>query len=347
MSSHEKTPESVSALIEVGILKPAIKPADNQLSLHHEHYSIPLIEDDYSAKTPVMWNAAYREFGMDSSNVMMVGDVKNINDIFEVFRKDEKYVGGGAGVGFKDEVIPFLDEIDPLAEQIGAVNLVMKTLTGKLRGYNTDGLGYVMSLNELMRQNNLQLIDKKVVMLGSGGTGNAISFELVNMGAQVVILNRKPERAEALAYRLNSYFKAQNKINVQFGGEDMIATHVTDADVVINVSTKGATGHYEKYNALAEAKLPEADYLASNLSEAAHVMSLIPPQAIISDIVLRDDLSPLMKMAKENAHSTLGGVGMVVYQGVEAFWLIHSQELETKGYTKDDVSRVMKQAANF
>ncbi len=133
-------------LIRTKALIYAHEPKTNPESIDFLSYTIPLIEHDYPAKTPVMWNAAYREFGIDAGNIMLVGDPKQCGYMLDVFRKDAKYRGGGAGVGFKDEVIPYLDELEPLAKEIGAVNFIMKTPEGKLRGFNTDGVGYAQSL---------------------------------------------------------------------------------------------------------------------------------------------------------------------------------------------------------
>jgi len=70
-----------------------------------------------------MWNAVYEKWGIDCGNIMMIGDTSNISEIFDVLKKDVRYIGGGMGVGFKDKAPEMLDRLDPLAEQIGSVNL--------------------------------------------------------------------------------------------------------------------------------------------------------------------------------------------------------------------------------
>lgn len=326
--------KTAADLVKVGAMSVAKLPPDNPANFEHEHLTVPLIAEDYPAKTPVMWNAAYREFGIPAGNIMLVGNPDQVEHILDILRQDPKFYGGGAGVGFKDTAIHHLDELDPLAEAIGAINFIKKTADGKLKGYNTDGIGYAMSLE----QKGLELKDKKIVILGAGGTGNAIAFALAQKGAKLVILNRTVAKAKALAERINAYFK-QNLATAD--GEDLIGQQVEDADVIINVSTKGAQGLMEKCNAL----VPVCDSMEENHAQAARVMAKIPAKTIISDIVLTKEATPLLQMAQAQNRPTLGGIPMVVNQGVEAFWLLYQDVLKAKGYTKDDVARIMIKAS--
>lgn len=345
---YEENLKEVNDLVRVHALSFAREPKDNPGRLDFLSYTIPLVEHDYPAKTPVMWNAAYREFGIDAGNVMLVGDPKQCGHILDVFRKDIKYRGGGAGVGFKDEVIPYLDEVEPLAKEIGAVNFILKMPDGKLRGFNTDGAGYAQSLEEIFRKRNEELVGKKVVILGAGGAGNAVAFALAEKGMKIVILNRTVEKARNLADKINRYFKKTDIDEmVRFGGEDQIAEEVKDADVVVNVSTKGSSGELEKYSALAPARLPASEKnIRDNLARAEETLRTMPRDAIVSDIVLGKELTPLLRSAKDAGFEILDGVPMVVNQGVEAFWLLYGEELKAKNITKEQVAEVMKRAAS-
>ncbi|MBI2451410.1 MAG: hypothetical protein HYV52_03735 [Parcubacteria group bacterium] len=335
-------------LIRVKTLTYAHEPKENPKNMDIPSYTIPLIEHDYPAKTPVMWNAAYRKFGIDAGNIMLVGDSQSAGHILDVFRKDAKYRGGGAGVGFKNEVITYLDELEPLAKEIGAVNFIMKTPEGKLKGFNTDGIGYAQSLEEVFKQRQEELRGKKAVVLGAGGAGNAVAFALAEKGMRVVILNRTVAKARDLADKINRYFKKM-RINetLRFGGEELIAAEIRDADAVINVSTKGSAGELEKYSALAPAVLPASqENIQENLDRTKELLRVIPQDAIISDIVLGKEATPLLKSAKAAGFETLDGIPMVINQGVEAFWLLYDKELQSKNITKEQVAEVMKRAAS-
>jgi shikimate dehydrogenase len=95
---------------------------------------------------------------------------------------------------FKVDVIPLLDELDPLAEAIGAVNTVVNE-DGNLKGYNTDSSGFLKAL--LAEKVNPQ--NKNIVILGAGGAARAIAFILADKGANLTIINRHLDSAQKLA----------------------------------------------------------------------------------------------------------------------------------------------------
>lgn len=335
-------------LVQTKTLSFAREPKDNPENLDFSSYTVPLIEHDYPAKTPVMWNAAYREFGIDAGNIMLVGNPKQCGHILDVLRRDAKYKGGGAGVGFKERAIPFLDEIDPLAKEIGAVNFVLRTPEGNFKGFNTDGIGYAQSLEDAFRERGEELAGKKAVILGAGGAGNAVAFALAEKGMKVVILNRTVAKARDLADKINKYFKKTEVDEmVRFRGEELTVAEVRDANAIVNVSLKGSAGELEKYSALAPARLPATEEnIRENLKQAEEVLHAIPQGAVISDIVLGKKPTPLLQSAKDAGLETLDGIPMVINQGVEAFWLLYGQELQVKNITKEQVAEVMKRAAS-
>src|SRR5271165_5589663 len=160
------------------------------LAISISHFTIPLIGHDYLA------------LGLAVGNIVMTGDPARSPEILNAFRGDSRYPGGGAGVGFKERAAALADELDPVAEVIGSVNFLLKTANGKLRGYNTDGEGYALSLEEKGRA----IRDARILILGAGGTAAAIGFALAARGARITIVNRNVERARALAARLRAAF---------------------------------------------------------------------------------------------------------------------------------------------
>lgn len=312
----------------------ATRPADNPTSIgelaRYQRYAITLIEHDYPGKTPAMWNAAYRHFGINAVMAMMVGKIEDAPRILGVLRDDPRYVGGGSGVGFKDENVKHLDEFNPLAETIGAVNLIQKLPSGKLKGWNTDAFGYVQSLEELLKKQGGAISGANVVMLGAGGTGNAIAFALAEEGARISIVNRTVAKAEELVRRINA--REGEEIAHAFN-EDVLLQVLSDADVVINTSTKGAVGDFEAYSAFASAKLPATpENIQENLDASLRAFDLLPRSAIVSDIILRNEPTPFLKQAHEKGFVTLDGIPMVINQGVEAFLILHGDEI---GRTED------------
>lgn len=321
----------------------AEKPKGNPDNLNFSQYLIPLLREDYPAKTAIMWNTMYKKLGMDIGNVMGIGNPDDCGKILDALRADPKYIGGGAGVGFKDVAFDLVDELDPLAKAIGSINFILKTPEGKLKGYNTDGLGFAMSLEEVFGERSKEMKGAKVVILGAGGTSNSVVFALAEKGMRVVILNRSIPRAENLAKRINDFL---GKEVCSFGGEDEIEKEVADADAVVNVSMKGADGDLKAYSALAPATLPATEgNVLTNLAESQKVLSGLKGGTVVCDVTLRNEPTPMLEQARQAGFETIDGIPMVVNQAVEAFWLLHGKEMEEKGVTKSEIAETMKKAA--
>lgn len=339
--------KKVQDLIAAGLARIAILPPGNPFSLPATKYVIPLIAHDYPAKTAIMWNTVYRHLGWPIVNVMLTANSQNIKIIFDTFRQDKHYLGGGAGVGFKVESLNFLDEIDSNAHMMGAVNFILKTKDGKLKGYNTDGLGYAQSLHDKFLANGENLIKKKIVILGAGGAGNAIAFALAAQGGRLVILNRTVAKAKELAENINASLELANENQARFGGEDTIQAEIIDADAIVNVSTKGVAEMAE-YSALAPAQLPATDKnIKTNLAQAKKFFDLIPSQTIISDIVLTHGLTPFLAEATKRGYSILNGEPMVINQAIEAFYLLHEADLKKSQIAKPVIKKLMEKAAGL
>ena len=136
---------------------------------------------------------------------------ENLKDF--MLKKDFKAIN--VTIPYKQEVIPFLAEIDPKAQKIGAVNTIVNK-NGKLLGYNTDFLG----LKSLILKNNMELCGKKVLILGSGGTSKTALAVAEDLGAlEVFCLSRKGSEG------LITYTEAYN--------------NHTDAEVIINTTPCG------------------------------------------------------------------------------------------------------------
>lgn len=106
--------------------------------------------------------------------------------------------GLGVSMPFKVEILPLLDELAPLARDIGAVNTVVNGADGRLVGHNTDAEGSVAALAEVVET----LEGREVLLLGAGGAARAVAFGLHRAGARLVLANRTEERARALAAEL-------------------------------------------------------------------------------------------------------------------------------------------------
>ena len=104
------------------------------------------------------------------------------------FLKNGDFSAINVTIPYKKDVIPFLDELTPVAQKMGAVNTVVRR-GGKLIGHNTDNFGF----SYMLQRSGLQVTGKKVLVLGSGGASNTVVMVLKEAGANVVVISRSGE----------------------------------------------------------------------------------------------------------------------------------------------------------
>lgn len=130
----------------------------------------------------------------------------------------------------KRAIMPLLDEIDPAAKAIGAVNLVIRE-DGRLKGYNGDVTGFMYPLKQW------DLHGKKIVFLGSGGAGAACSYGLAQAGGELTILSRRQEHAAALAENLQVHFGKRYPSAAL--NEQTLERELKDAWMLVNATNVG------------------------------------------------------------------------------------------------------------
>ena len=108
----------------------------------------------------------------------------------ENFLKNGDFIGINVTVPYKKDVIPYLDELTPRAQKLGAVNTIVRR-DGKLIGHNTDYFGFLT----MVRTSGLDVKEKKVLVLGSGGASNTAVAVLEELGAQVIVISRSGENS--------------------------------------------------------------------------------------------------------------------------------------------------------
>ncbi len=194
-------------------------------------------------------------------------------------------VGISVTMPLKAEVIPALDELDPVAAELGAVNCIVRLPDGRRRGHNTDGAGF---LDALRAEADVDVAGLRCVVLGAGGAGRAVALALRTGGAaEVVVVNRSPARAREAAALIGPAGRV--------GGPSDVGA----ADVVVNTTSVGMG---------TDANLPVD---ASVLHAAQTVV----------DIVYHPVETPLLTAARAAGARAVGGLGMLVHQAAHAFEL--------------------------
>ena len=234
--------------------------------------------------SPVIQGAALRAAGIDATYERWETPLDAL-PARVAFLRERDCIGGNVTIPHKQAVLPLLDEVAPLAAEIGAVNTIVND-GGRLAGHNTDGGGFVAALEEA----GFAAAGKRFLLVGAGGAARGIAFALRNAGAEsIAISNRTPERAQALA-------DAVGARAVPF------AASPAPYDCVVNCTSAGMHGSG------AETVLP-VDPASSD------------PGALIVDIVYAPEETPLLRAARAAGRPVLGGLPMLIHQGALAFEL--------------------------
>ncbi|KAJ7522528.1 hypothetical protein O6H91_18G015700 [Diphasiastrum complanatum] len=151
------------------------------------------------SKGPIIHNAAFQEIGYNAVYVPYLVD--DMREFLEVYSGSD-FSGFSVTIPFKEDALRCCDEVDPIAQAIGAVNTIIRR-DGKLIGYNTDCEAAISAIEDALRESRhppeKSLAGRLFVVIGAGGAGKALAFGAKQKGARVVIANRNFERAKVLA----------------------------------------------------------------------------------------------------------------------------------------------------
>ena len=253
-----------------------------------------------------MHNTAIKHLGLDY--IYLPFEVKKENIALAI--------GGLKGLGIaginvtiphKESVIPYLDTLDDSAGLIGAVNTI-KLEDGSLKGYNTDGLGFLKSLKIDAQE---EAKGKNIIILGAGGAARAIAIQMALEGAKgITIANRTVERGIELEGYINSGVKGQGSrvIKAVSLNDSSLIEYFKGADIIINTTSVG----------MKDSDTPLFPY------------NYISDRHLVCDIVYKPIETKLLKKASLRGARILNGLGMLVYQGSLSFkiWTGHEMPVE-------------------
>ena len=238
--------------------------------------------------SPPMHNAAFDALGMDYAYVAFDVNPAELQKAIEG-AKSLNIRGFNVTIPHKIEVMKYLDEIDDVARLIGAVN----TIDFKnLKGYNTDGIGAVRAIEEVISIKN-----KNVVIAGAGGASRAISFYIAKYGADsLTILNRNVDKAQSLAGDVSNSGLIDD---VKSDSINEINAYLADADILVDTTPLGMHPHINDQ--------PIAT--AENMHD----------ELVVFDAVYNPNETVLLKQAIEAGAKPVYGIKMLLYQGAESF----------------------------
>jgi shikimate dehydrogenase len=198
------------------------------------------------------------------------------------------FSGCNLTIPHKEAALEIVDQIDPLARRIGAVNCVVVAADGSLEGQNHDAFGYIESVRGA--QPSWRADRGPIIVIGAGGGARAVLVSLIDAGAREIrLVNRTLARAKSLARELGGSIMALSWQEREAALED--------AAMLINATSQGMVGE------------PPLDLALDSL----------PVSALVSDIIYIPRETALLAAARKRGNQTVNGLGMLLHQARPAF----------------------------
>ena len=260
--------------------------------------------------SPFIHNSAFQ--ATETNGVYLAWEVK-ATDLSETVANIRRYrmFGINLSMPYKEQVIPYLDQLSEEARLIGAVNTVVNQ-EGTLIGYNTDGKGFFKSLP------SFKISGKRMVLLGAGGAAKAILAQAILDGvSQISVFVRSSSMEKTRPY----LEKIQNATGFRvdlFALEDVqdLQDSITQADLLVNATSVGMDGS----------------------SQPIPTSIVLPEKLLVADVIYQPFETPFLKWAKNQGNQSINGLGMLLYQAAEAFELWTGKEMPT-----DQIWELLKQ----
>ncbi len=261
--------------------------------------------------SPMMYNESFRLLGID--RVYLCFDTKNadLGALVQSLRQMDVF-GFNLTMPDKERILPFLDEIDPAAQMIGAVNTV-KNENGRLIGYNTDGVGYMRSVCEAGCDPSIS----EMTLLGAGGAAASIAVHAALDGIPALhIVNRHGrswEKALCLAETITRNTNCRADVT-DLADNAAVQDCLAKSRLLTNATSVGMSPN--------EDTTPIAD------------STWLHPDLLVSDIIYNPRQTRLLRDAAAQGCRTLNGLYMLLYQGAAAFRIWTGQDMPVEEVRK-------------
>ena len=252
--------------------------------------------------SPFIHNTA---FEATATNGVYVAWEIETSDLEQTIRNIRRYqmFGINLSMPYKEQVIPYLDELSDEARLIGAVNTVVNH-DGILIGYNTDGKGFFKSLP------SFTITGKKMTLLGAGGAAKSIFAQAILDGAnQISVFVRESSMEKTKSYLDRLEEQTGFKVDL-YALEDVseLQARIAESDLLVNATSVGMDGQ--------SSPVPES--------------IVLPETILVADIIYKPFETPFLKWARSQGNPAVNGLGMLLHQAAEAFQLWTGKEMPTE-----------------
>lgn len=238
--------------------------------------------------SPLMHNAAFKELNLNYVYIPFKVEDNKLPNV--ISGADSLNIQGlNVTIPHKINIMKYLDNLDPIAKLIGAINTID---FNEMKGYNTDGIGALKAIEEVTNIKN-----KKLVIAGAGGASRAISFQFANTNLEdIVIINRNLNKAQSLSEDVNN---SNLNVTTRYNDLNNLASELETGDIFIDTTSIGMSPN------LNDKPIATFDMLHEDL--------------IVNDIVYNPIETVLIKEARKANAQTVSGLKMLIYQGAESF----------------------------
>lgn len=260
--------------------------------------------------SPFIHNSAFEATNTNGVYLAWEVDATELAETVANIRRYQMF-GINLSMPYKEQVIPYLDQLSEEACLIGAVNTVVNR-EGTLIGYNTDGKGFFKSLP------SFKISRKRLVLLGAGGAAKAILAQAILDGvSQISVFVRSSSMEKTRPY----LEKMQNATGFRvdlFALEDVqdLQDSITKADLLVNATSVGMDGS----------------------SQPIPTSIVLPEMLLVADVIYQPFETSFLKWARNQGNKSINGLGMLLYQAAEAFELWTGKEMPT-----DQIWELLKQ----
>ena len=272
----------------------------------HRHAAVLGWPIDHSL-SPRLHNYWLKQYGLEGTYEKIAVEPHDLAQCLHDI-KTKGYRGVNLTVPLKEVALNLVDEIEPLAKMVGAINTIVVRSDGKLIGKNTDVYGFAQNLHA----HRFRLNNGIALVLGAGGAARAVVAALKEMGAgEIRIMNRTVGHATKLAHDLGSEF-----VKVYNWADPNAFKHV---DLLVNATSLGMTGQ---------------PLLNISLVE-------LPEEAYVTDIVYKPLRTGLLQKAHQRGNPTIDGLGMLLHQARPAFHAFFGRDPEVTKELRDHVLQAL------
>lgn len=250
------------------------------------------------SSSPAMHNEAFAYLGLDYAYLAFEVDNDSLEDAIKGMRA-MKFVGSNISMPNKTVVGQYLDKLSPASQMTGAVNTIINH-DGVLEGTITDGVGFM----EALKDNDIDVIGKKMTIVGAGGAATAIQIQAALDGvAEISIFNIKDKFYDVgvdTVRKINENTACKAQI-FDLADTEALRREIADSVLLVNATGVGMKPLEGK------TWLPDASYLR--------------PDLIVTDTIYSPAETEFLRIAKQVGCKTMNGMGMMLFQGAAAFKL--------------------------